>query len=39
MVLLYVRNDVDLVENDARVEDVEGGIIQSASQDNVLEEL
>lgn len=38
-ILLDVCYDVDLVENYARVEDVECGVIKCAGEDNVFEEL
>jgi len=30
---------VDLVEDDARIEDIEGGVVESARKDDVFEEL
>ena len=39
MILLHVRDDVDLVEDDARVEDVKGGVVEDAREDDVFEEL
>jgi hypothetical protein len=38
-VLLYVGDDVNLVEDNTGVEDVECGVIQSACEDDVFEEL
>jgi hypothetical protein len=38
-VLLNVVDYVDLVEDDARIEDIEGGVVESARKDDVFEEL